>query len=47
MAVGGGSAIDTAKAVSIVIANGGRVEDYEGVDLSARPGLPIVAVRCV
>lgn len=45
VAVGGGSAIDTAKAVSIVIANGGRVEDYEGVDLSARPGLPIVAVN--
>ena len=44
-AVGGGSAIDTAKAVSIVIANGGKVEDYEGVDLSARAGLPIVAVN--
>ena len=45
IAIGGGSAIDTAKAVSIVIANGGRVEDYEGADLSARPGLPIVAVN--
>lgn len=45
VAVGGGSAIDTAKAVSIVIANGGKVEDYEGVDLSARAGLPIVAVN--
>lgn len=45
VAVGGGSAIDTAKAVSIVTANGGRVEDYEGVAKSHRAGLPIVAVN--
>ena len=45
VAVGGGSAIDTAKATSIVTANGGRVEDYEGVGKSARPGIPIVAVN--
>lgn len=45
VALGGGSAIDTAKAVSIVAANGGQVEDYEGVDRSARPGMPVVAVN--
>lgn len=45
VAVGGGSAIDTAKAVSIVLANGGRVEDYEGVGKSQRPGLPVIAVN--
>ena len=45
VAVGGGSAIDTAKACSIVTANGGRVEDYEGVNQSAKPGIPIVAVN--
>lgn len=45
VAVGGGSAIDTAKAVSIVMANGGKVEDYEGVNKSARQGIPIVAVN--
>ena len=45
VAVGGGSAIDTAKATSIVTANGGRVEDYEGVNRSAKPGIPIVAVN--
>lgn len=45
IALGGGSAIDTAKAVSIVMANGGRVEQYEGVNKSQRPGLPIVAIN--
>lgn len=45
VAVGGGSAIDTAKATSIVTANGGRVQDYEGVNKSAKPGIPIVAVN--
>ncbi len=45
VAVGGGSAIDTAKAVSIVMANGGRVEDYEGINRSHKPGIPIVAVN--
>lgn len=45
VAVGGGSAIDTAKAVSIVLANGGKVEDYEGVNKSKLQGLPIAAVN--
>ncbi len=45
VALGGGSAIDTAKAVSIVVANGGSVESYEGIDRSSRPGIPIVAVN--
>lgn len=45
IALGGGSAIDTAKAASIVLANGGTVEQYEGTDKSARPGLPIVAIN--
>lgn len=45
LALGGGSAIDTAKAVSIVAANGGSVEQYEGTDRSARPGIPIAAIN--
>jgi len=45
VAVGGGSAIDTAKATSIVLKNGGRVEDYEGVDKSREPGLPVAVVN--
>ncbi len=45
MALGGGSAIDTAKAASIVVACGGTVEQYEGENKSSKPGLPIVAVN--
>jgi alcohol dehydrogenase len=45
VAVGGGSAIDTCKAVSIVLANGGRIEEYEGVNKSKKRGIPIVAVN--
>lgn len=45
VAVGGGSAIDTAKAVSIVLTNGGRIEEFEGVNRSQNPGLPVVAVN--
>ena len=44
-ALGGGSAIDTAKATSIVVACGGTVEQYEGENKSSKPGLPIVAVN--
>ena len=32
IAVGGGSAIDTAKAAGILHANGGKIQDYEGID---------------
>lgn len=45
VALGGGSAIDTAKAASIVLANGGKVEDYEGVNKSRKAGIPIVAIN--
>ena len=45
VAVGGGSAIDTAKAVSILSINGGKIQEYEGVDKSKQAGIPIVAVN--
>lgn len=45
VAVGGGSPIDTAKAVSIVVKNGGKIQDYEGVNKSKEKGLPIVTIN--
>lgn len=45
VALGGGSAIDTCKAVGIVMANGGKIEDYEGINKSRKRALPIAAVN--
>lgn len=44
LAVGGGSAIDAAKAISVMLRHGGRIEDYEGFDTLQRDILPIIAV---
>ncbi len=45
VSVGGGSAHDCAKAISLVAANGGEVRDYEGVDRSPHRGVPLIAVN--
>ncbi len=45
VALGGGSAIDTCKAVGIVLANNRDIKDYEGVNKSKHPALPIVAIN--
>jgi alcohol dehydrogenase class IV len=42
--VGGGSCLDLAKALSVVLANGGDVREYYGEFKVPGPGLPIVAV---
>lgn len=44
VAVGGGSVINTAKAMRILLAEGGQLRDYEGVDLRRRQFMPLVAV---
>lgn len=45
VAVGGGSVLDAAKAVSMIVANGGRMVQYqmEGREI-LKPGLPLIAV---
>ncbi len=40
--VGGGSVIDTAKAIAILVTNGGKISDYEGVDRIEIPLPPLV-----
>ncbi|MDF1576905.1 MAG: iron-containing alcohol dehydrogenase [Desulfobulbales bacterium] len=42
--IGGGSAMDVAKAVSILLTNGGKAEDYLGVGKIAKPGVPKIMV---
>jgi alcohol dehydrogenase len=44
VAVGGGSALDTAKGVAMLLASGGRMQDYWGYGKTRAPLLPLVAV---
>ncbi|MDE5908493.1 MAG: iron-containing alcohol dehydrogenase [Lachnospiraceae bacterium] len=43
--LGGGSPNDCSKAVSILAVNGGKVEDYEGLNRSDKPGVPLITVN--
>jgi alcohol dehydrogenase class IV len=44
VAVGGGSSIDAAKAINILLGNGGEVADYCGFNKVKRKGLPLIAI---
>src|SRR3989475_3779486 len=44
VAVGGGSAIDTAKMAATLLTNGGTVLDYVGIDKVPKPAAPVVAI---
>lgn len=44
IAVGGGSVIDTAKAINLLLAHGGEIEDYVGRDRLTQPLRPLVAI---
>ncbi|CAH2212984.1 iron-containing alcohol dehydrogenase family protein [Tepidibacter aestuarii] len=44
IAVGGGSAIDSSKAINILLSNQGNIRDYEGFNLVKNPGLPLIAI---
>ena len=43
--LGGGSSHDCGKGVGLVIANGGKIHDFEGVDKSTKPMPPYLAVN--
>ncbi|MFN3533918.1 MAG: iron-containing alcohol dehydrogenase [Desulfatiglandales bacterium] len=42
--VGGGSTLDVAKAIAVLVTNRGKAEDYIGLDLVPNPGIPSVMV---
>ncbi len=44
VAVGGGSCIDTAKLLSVLIEHGGDIESYVGVDTVPGPTSPLIAI---
>lgn len=45
ISLGGGSPQDAASSISILVTNGGRPQDYEGVHKSKEKGLPVVAIN--
>lgn len=45
ISLGGGSPHDCAKGIALVAANGGAIGDYEGLDRSSKPQLPLIAIN--
>ena len=45
ISLGGGSSHDCGKGVGLIIANGGKIHDFEGVDKSTNPMPPYLAVN--
>src|SRR5512147_215874 len=43
--LGGGSPHDCGKGIGLVVANGGSIKDYEGVDKSTKPLPPFIAIN--
>lgn len=44
IALGGGSVIDAAKAINILLTNNKSITDYEGIDKVSNSGLPFIAI---
>ena len=44
ISIGGGSVIDTAKGMAIVINEGGKLEDYAGIQMLSRPQTPHIVM---
>lgn len=45
VSLGGGSPHDCAKGIALCATNGGQIRDYEGVDQSEKPQLPLIAIN--
>lgn len=45
VSLGGGSSHDAAKGIGLVVSNGGKIHDYEGVNKSEKPLVPLIAVN--
>lgn len=44
VSIGGGSPMDCAKGIGIVVSNGGDITDYEGVDMVLKPVPPLIFI---
>ncbi|MGI6711396.1 MAG: iron-containing alcohol dehydrogenase [Bacillota bacterium] len=44
VAAGGGSALDLAKVIAVMVTNGGSPKDYAGVGNVPKPGIPFIAI---
>lgn len=42
--IGGGSSLDTAKAIGLMLGNTGHIRDYVGIDVVPNKGKPVIAV---
>lgn len=45
ISLGGGSAHDCSKGIALLATNGGEIKDYEGIDKSEKPQLPLVSIN--
>ncbi|MBL8582661.1 MAG: iron-containing alcohol dehydrogenase [Rhizobiaceae bacterium] len=44
VAIGGGSALDAAKGIALMLSNAGDIVDYVGIDKVTKPTIPLIAI---